>query len=68
MVTLMPAKILGLGDELGSITPGKRADLALWSGNPMDISSRVTDVWVAGEHAYTYDEQAREGRAIEHSR
>lgn len=68
MVTTMPARILGLGDELGSITAGKRADLALWSGNPLDISSRVTDVWVAGEHAYTYDEQAREGHAIEHTR
>ncbi len=33
-VTLRPARLLGLGDRMGSIEPGKDADLAVWSGHP----------------------------------
>lgn len=64
MITINPAKILGLGDKLGSIEVGKRADLALWSNDPLLIESRVLDVWVAGTHAYTFDTDKYEGRII----
>ena len=38
--TIDNAKAFGLGDELGTIEPGKRADLLLLSGNPLaDISA-----------------------------
>ncbi|WP_208872951.1 amidohydrolase family protein [Fretibacterium fastidiosum] len=35
-VTLRPARLLGLGDRMGSIEPGKDADLAVWSGHPFN--------------------------------
>lgn len=64
MVTMNPAEVLGLADQLGSLEVGKRADLALWSGDPLDIMQRVVDVWVGGKHAYTYDHEKRAGRVL----
>ncbi len=34
-ITLNPAWALGLDDKIGSLAPGKNADLVLWSGNPV---------------------------------
>ncbi len=47
-LTLTPARILGLGERLGSIEPGKEADLVLWSGNPFEVRSLASKVWIAG--------------------
>lgn len=64
MITINPAKVLGLEDKIGSIEVGKRADLALWSHDPMLIESRVLDVWVGGTHAFTFDTENYKGRII----
>lgn len=48
-ITLNPARLLGLEKELGSIEPGKTADLVLFAGDPLDIRSRVVQVWLEGE-------------------
>lgn len=50
-ITLNPARLLGLEDELGSIEVGKRADLVLFAGDPLDIRSRVEAVWLDGAAA-----------------
>lgn len=47
-ITSTPAKMLKLDHELGTITPGKRADLAVYSGHPLDFRSRVERVMVDG--------------------
>jgi imidazolonepropionase-like amidohydrolase len=47
-VTLTPAKILGVDDRLGSLTPGKAATLSVWSGDPLDVRSRVEAAWIDG--------------------
>ena len=47
-VTLAPAKILGLGDELGSIEAGKRADLIVTTGDPLQIVTQVERAFIAG--------------------
>jgi N-acetylglucosamine-6-phosphate deacetylase len=44
MATLTPARILGLDGEIGSIAPGKRADLVV-----LDAGLNVQCVFVAGE-------------------
>ncbi|MGO1320387.1 MAG: amidohydrolase [Galactobacter sp.] len=48
-VTLNPARVLGLEDSIGSITVGKSADLALFSGDPLDPMNRVLQVWIQGK-------------------
>ena len=47
-MTLYPAQVLGLPDR-GQIAPGKVADLVVWSGDPLEISSRAERVFFAGE-------------------
>lgn len=39
-VTINPAKICGIDDRVGSIEPGKDADIVIWDGNPLDIMSK----------------------------
>ena len=40
-LTINPARIAGIDDRLGSIEVGKDADLVIWSGDPLDVLSRV---------------------------
>lgn len=53
MLTINPAKILGLEDRLGSIEIGKDADLVVWSGHPFDMKSTVEQVYIDGELVYS---------------
>lgn len=48
-VTLWPAEILGVADELGSLTPGKRASLIVTSGDPLEPMTRIERVWIDGQ-------------------
>jgi imidazolonepropionase-like amidohydrolase len=47
-ITSVPAEIAGLGAEIGSLRPGRRADVVLWDGDPLEGMSGVTDVWIDG--------------------
>lgn len=55
-VTLNPAEVLGVSDRIGSLEPGKDADLALWSGDPLDTRTRVLRTWIDGEQVYAHAE------------
>ena len=48
-LTSVPAQAFGVADELGSIAVGKRADLVLWSGDPLEVSEVALQVWFDGE-------------------
>ena len=60
-LTINPATIMGVADRLGSIEPGKDADLVIWSGDPLDVMSRAERAFVAGEEIYRYDYATRQG-------
>ena len=47
-LTLVPAQVLGVDKELGSIAVGKRADLVLWSGDPLDVIHVAEQLWMDG--------------------
>jgi imidazolonepropionase-like amidohydrolase len=60
-LTINPARIMGVDDRLGSLVAGKDADLCLWSGDPLDVTSRVLRAYIGGREVYRYDHHAREG-------
>jgi imidazolonepropionase-like amidohydrolase len=60
-VTINPARILGVDDRVGSIEPGKDADLVIWSGDPLDVNSRAERAYQDGREIYAYDYDRREG-------
>ena len=49
MVTLNPAKQLGIDKRTGSIDVGKDADLVIWSGHPFSIYSHAETTMIEGE-------------------
>ncbi|WP_327460449.1 amidohydrolase family protein [Sphingomonas sp.] len=47
-ITSGPADALGMGNEIGSLRPGRRADVVLWSGDPLELTSHAERVWIDG--------------------
>ncbi len=48
MLTRDAAQIAGVDGSVGTIAAGRDADLVLWSGNPLELSSTVVAVYVDG--------------------
>lgn len=49
MITIEPAKILGIQDRVGSIEPGKDADLAFFDGDPFEWITHCEGVMIDGQ-------------------
>ncbi|WP_085809948.1 amidohydrolase family protein [Sphingomonas sp. TZW2008] len=47
-ITSGPAAALGMDGEIGSLRAGRRADVVLWDGDPLELSSAPTAVWIDG--------------------
>lgn len=47
-LTIVPARIWGVADQLGSIEPGKIANLQLTTGDPLDVRTIVRQVFIRG--------------------
>ncbi len=47
-VTANPARIWGLGETSGTLEPGKDADLVVWDGDPLEITSFPDHVFIRG--------------------
>ena len=54
-VTLNPAKLLHIDDEVGSVKVGKSADLVLWSDHPMSIYAVAEKTMIEGVIYYDLD-------------
>jgi imidazolonepropionase-like amidohydrolase len=51
-ITANPAKMLGILDQTGTLEPGKRADVVLWSANPFSVYARAERVFIDGATIY----------------
>ncbi len=47
-ITSVPARILGVGDRIGRLQSGYEADLVLWDGDPLEVTSYPDQVFIAG--------------------
>jgi imidazolonepropionase-like amidohydrolase len=47
-ITRVPAEALGMGARYGTLTPGKVANIAIWSGDPLEISTQVRALIIHG--------------------
>ena len=48
MITSRPAEVLGMGRDIGSLVSGRRADVVIWSGDPLQVSSNAEAVFIDG--------------------
>ncbi|RLI09373.1 amidohydrolase [Candidatus Bathyarchaeota archaeon] len=48
-ITITPAEILGVADQVGSIEKGKDADIRILDGDPLELRTRVETVIIDGE-------------------
>lgn len=47
-ITLAPAQAFGVADRMGSLEPGRIADVVVWSGDPLDFGSVAENVIIGG--------------------
>jgi imidazolonepropionase-like amidohydrolase len=47
-VTLTPAEVLGVANRVGSLQPGRDANLVVWSGDPFEFTTRAERVFIRG--------------------
>lgn len=43
-----PARIYGVEDRTGTLAPGMQADLVVWSGDPLEVTSAAEEVFIGG--------------------
>jgi len=48
-ITINAAEISGIADRVGSIEPGKDADIVIWETNPLSVEAKVSRVFIDGE-------------------
>jgi imidazolonepropionase-like amidohydrolase len=70
LVTLNPAKMLRVDDKVGSLKPGKDADVVLWSDNPLSIYAKSLYTIVDGTIYFDRekDEKMQETVDVERAR
>jgi imidazolonepropionase-like amidohydrolase len=64
-VTLAPATALGVADRVGTLAPGKDANVVVWSGDPFEFSTAVEHVFVRGRE---YQDRSRQDLLTERYR
>jgi imidazolonepropionase-like amidohydrolase len=57
-ITANPAKSLGLQERIGTLEPGKAADLVIWNGSPFSVYALAEQVFIDG--ALTFDREHRQ--------
>lgn len=67
-LTIVPAEIWGVADKIGSIAPGKYADLILTDGDPLETRTQILRMWIMGKpvslesrHTRLYERYSRTG-------
>ncbi len=57
-ITSNPARSLGVADQVGSLTVGKRADVVIWNRDPFSVYALVDQVYLDGAKVFDRAEPA----------
>ncbi len=58
-VTINPAEIWGVSDKIGSIEKGKWADLLLTDGDPLEMTTKISRIYIKGKEVDLTNKQIR---------
>jgi imidazolonepropionase-like amidohydrolase len=58
-ISSAPAEALGMGGEIGSLRPGRRGDVVIWDGDPLELATGVEAVWIDGVRQSLENRQTR---------
>lgn len=67
-VTIAPAKQLRIDAWVGSLEPGKHADLAIWSDSPLATFARCEQTWIDGRKYFDREDDLRRRPEMERRR
>jgi hypothetical protein len=56
LCTINPAKQLGIEKFVGSLEPGKDADIVIWDGNPLSAHAKPVQTWIDGRKYFDLNE------------
>ncbi len=58
-ISSKPAEIMGMGAQLGSLKAGRRGDVVIWTGDPLELSTQVESVFIDGVEQSLTNRQQR---------
>jgi imidazolonepropionase-like amidohydrolase len=58
-MTSRPAEVMGMGDEFGSLRPGRRADVVIWDGDPLELDTAPVVMLIDGVEQPLENRQTR---------
>jgi imidazolonepropionase-like amidohydrolase len=64
MVTLNPAKMLHLDNQMGSLKVGKSADVVLWTDHPLSVYARAEKTIIDGKVYYDIEKDAENNKVL----
>jgi imidazolonepropionase-like amidohydrolase len=68
MVTLNPAKMLHLDNQMGSIKAGKSADVVLWNDHPLSVYAKPLKTIIDGKVYFDVEKDEQNNKALESDR
>ncbi len=66
-ITSIPADILGESAAFGSLKPGLAADVVIWDGDPLEVSSIPVTIYISGRPQPLVNHQSRLRERYRHS-
>lgn len=58
-ISSAPASAIGMADRIGSLKPGRVGDVIIWDGDPLELGSRPTAIWIDGKRQSLVTRQDR---------
>ena len=58
-ITSRPAQALGMDNQIGSLRPGRQADIVIWDGDPLELTSAPVGIFIDGKPQPTTSRQTQ---------